>query len=70
MRQSRPDKALGVQTFVSNPEYKGNTSPEWEARVQAIRAAGRESREQATAEAKRLNEEWAAAGYPMPEDWA
>lgn len=60
-----PDMALGRRTFVAQPGYDGNNSPEWEARVEEFRAAQSESRRLADEEAKRLNDEWAAAGYPM-----
>lgn len=63
---NEPLQALGIKTFVSDPEYKGNHSPEWEARVEAVRAAAQESAKLADAEAKRLNEQWAAEGYPVP----
>lgn len=59
-----PSEAMGYKTFVAQPEYRGNGSPEWEARVQEIRAAAAESRRLANAEASRMNLEWAASGYP------
>jgi hypothetical protein len=62
-----PWKALGSKTFVRDPDYDGNNSAEWEARVEDIRAATRESRRLAEEEAQRLNDEWAAAGYPVPD---
>jgi len=62
-----PWEALGSKHFESHPKYTGNNSPEWEARVEEIRAAGRESKRLAEEEAQRLNDEWAAAGYPAPE---
>lgn len=54
-----PNKVLGVQTF--RDEYP-------EARVEAMRAAGRESARMAKEAAARLNELWAADGYPW--DWS
>lgn len=62
-----PDKALGVKTFVEDPDYDGNNSPEWEARVEEIRAAHRESRRLAEEECQRLNDQWARDGHPLPE---
>lgn len=53
-----PNKALGRKTFQG--KYP-------EDRIEAMRAAGRESSDLAHAEAKRLNEQWAADGYPW--DW-
>lgn len=50
--------------FVGDPDYPGNHSPEWEARVEENRADGRARRDRADAEAARLNAEWAAKGYP------
>lgn len=64
-----PDKALGVKTFIRDPDYDGNNSAEWEARVEDIRAATRESREQAEEMVQQLNDEWARNGYPVPEDY-
>lgn len=64
-----PDKALGVKTFVEDPDYEGNNSPEWEARVEDLRAATRESRRLAEEECQRLNDQWARDGYPLPEDY-
>jgi hypothetical protein len=64
-----PDKALGVETFIEDPEYDGNCSPEWEARVEDIRAAGRESHRLAAEEVQRLNDQWARDGYPLPKEW-
>jgi hypothetical protein len=60
-----PDKALGRETFLKQPGYRGNHSPEWEARVSALRAATSESLRIAQETADRLNAEWATAGYPM-----
>lgn len=60
---------LGTLTFESDPEYAGNNSPAWEARVEAIRAAVTESRALAQAEADRRNKEWADAGYPVEGTW-
>lgn len=57
-----PNKALGRQTFEG--KYP-------EDRIEAMRASQRESADLAKAEAKRLNKEWAADGYPWtwdPED--
>lgn len=61
-----PDKALGVKTFIADKERteKGYASVEWEARIEDVRAAGRESRRLAEEEAQRLNDKWAADGYP------
>lgn len=56
---------LGSETFEVDPEYAGHISSAWEARVEAIRAASKESAALAKAEADRLNKEWAAAGYPV-----
>ncbi len=50
--------------FVGDPDYPGNHSPEWEARVEENRADARARRAKADAEAARLNAEWAAKGYP------
>lgn len=64
-----PWVALGTKTFESDPEYAGNNSPAWEARVELIRAAQRESRDLAQAEVDRLNKEWAENGYPVEGTW-
>lgn len=64
-----PDKALGVKTFIRDPDYDGNNSAEWEARVEDIRAATRESRELAEELVELLNKQWADEGYPVPEDY-
>jgi len=55
-----PNEALGRQTFQG--EYP-------EERIEAMRASMRESRRLASEECQRLNDEWAAAGYPLPEGW-
>ena len=62
-----PDKALGVKTFTEDPGYDGNSSPEWEARMEEVRVATQESHRLAEEEARRLNKQWAADGYPMPD---
>jgi len=67
VKMDGPNKALGVKTFIEDPDYDGNNSPEWEARVEDIRAADREGHRLASEEAQRLNDEWAADGYPIPE---
>jgi len=54
--------------FHSDPGYSGNHSPEWEARVEENREDTKARRQKATDEAKRLNDAWAAAGYPEPEE--
>jgi len=55
-----------VKTFIADKERteKGYASVEWEARIEDVRAAGRESRRLAEEEAQRLNDKWAADGYP------
>lgn len=63
-----PWEALGTKTFVRDPDYDGNNSAEWEARVEDIRAAGGESARLAKEEAQRLNDQWKADGYPIPEE--
>lgn len=47
-----------------DPNYSGNHSPEWEARVEENRVETRERAAKANAEAVRLNKAWAAEGYP------
>jgi hypothetical protein len=68
VKMEGPNKALGVKVFMEDPDYDGNNSPEWEARLEDIRAADREGHRLASEEAQRLNDEWARTGYPVPED--
>lgn len=54
-----PNKVLGVKTF--HGKYP-------EDRIEEMRAAHQESRRLAEDEAQRLNDQWKADGYPIPED--
>lgn len=56
-----------VGTFPRDPDYGGNGSPSWEARVLENQAEARGRKAKAVAETKRLNKQWAADGYPVPE---
>lgn len=65
----KPLKALGSKTFVADPDYDGNQSAEWEARMEVVRAATHESHRLAEEKAQELNDKWARDGYPPPKKW-
>lgn len=56
------------RSFGADPDYPGNHSPEWEARVEENRAEAAARRGKADEMASRLNVAWAAAGHPVPEE--
>jgi len=62
------EMAPKVYEAPDSEDYKGNHSAEWEARVEEFRDEADRIRKLADAECARLNQEWAAAGYPGKKD--
>jgi hypothetical protein len=64
------DTKMVPEEFTSVPGYSGNHSAEWEARVKESHTDAQARQARAAQEAKRLNDLWAANGYPvdLPKD--
>ena len=59
---------LTPKEYETDPEFDGNNSAEWEARVEEFRAETGRIRDLADNTCERLNAAWAEAGHPG-EDW-
>ena len=60
---------MAPKEYETDPKWEGEYASEaWAARVDGFRAETGRIRDLAEAEAKRLNQEWADAGYPGRKD--